>query len=116
MSDETAQVNFNGLVTGLATSAGAVLGQIETILDTGQMPGEGDEKLSADELKKRVADGLLGARQLIDTLAVLEEKTQGNLDEDERELLQTALSELRLRYVTLANRTGRSEVTEGQAG
>jgi hypothetical protein len=116
MSEETAQVNFNGLVTGLATSVVAVLGQIETILETGQMPGEGDEKLSADEQAKRVADGLLGARQLIDTLAVLEEKTQGNLDDDERELLQTAISELRLRYVSLANRTGRPEATEGQAG
>jgi hypothetical protein len=116
MSEETAQVNFTGLVTGLATSVVAVLGQIETVLETGQMPGEGDEKLSADEQAKRVADGLLGARQLIDTLAVLEEKTQGNLDDDERELLQTAISELRLRYVSLANRTGRPEATEGQAG
>ncbi len=114
MSDETPQVSFTGLVTGLATSTVAVLGQIEAILDTGQVPGEGDEKLSADEQKKRVNDGLLGARQLIDTLAMLELKTQGNLEDSEQELLQTALSELRIRHVTLANRPANPEATGGQ--
>ena len=36
---------------------------------------------------------------MIDILALLEEKTRGNLTADERELLETVLYELRLRFV-----------------
>lgn len=104
MSESTPKVDFSGLVTGLAASAVAVLGQVEVLLETGRVPGEEDKELSADEKKKRVSDGLAGARQLIDTLAVLQQKTQGNLEADEEELLQTALSELRIRHVTLSTR------------
>ena len=39
------------------------------------------------------------ARQTIDTLALLEEKTRGNLDEEESELLGSILYELRMRLV-----------------
>ncbi|MFP8877036.1 MAG: DUF1844 domain-containing protein [Myxococcota bacterium] len=42
---------------------------------------------------------LLLARQTIDTLALLEEKTRGNLDEEETELLGSMLYELRMRLV-----------------
>jgi hypothetical protein len=104
MSEETPKVDFSGLVTGLAASAIAVLAQVEALLDTGRVPGEEDKQLAPDETRKRVTDGLAGARQLIDTLAVLQQKTQGNLEADEEELLHTALSELRIRHVTLSNR------------
>jgi hypothetical protein len=108
-------VDFTGLVTSLATSAVVVLGQIEGILETGQAPDEGGtmKDLSGDEKTRRVDDGLNGARQLIDTLVVLEEKTKGNLDSEEQELLQTAISELRIRFVTLANRA-RAASPEGE--
>ena len=116
MNDETVPpVDFKGLVTSLATSAVMVLGQVEVILETGRVPGEDDAELSADDLQKRVSDGLQGARQLIDTLAVLEEKTRGNLDGEENELLQTALSELRIRFVTFANRPAGGVTTPGES-
>jgi len=39
------------------------------------------------------------AKQIIDTLGMLQEKTRGNLDPDEDRLLKTVLYDLRLRYV-----------------
>jgi hypothetical protein len=109
MTDKTREkVDFSGLVAGLATSAVAVLAQVEQLLDTGRamdmVSGEETEPLPPEEVRKRVTDGLGGARQLIDTLGMLEEKTKGNLTDEERELLQSATSELRIRYVSLSNR------------
>lgn len=54
-----------------------------------------------------VAD-LLGAKQSIDTLAVLQEKTKGNLTEAEQNLLQNCLYELRMAFVELTNAVARS--------
>jgi hypothetical protein len=105
------KVDFNNLVAGLAASAIAVLSQVEILIDPSAAEAQ-TEKLSEEEIRKRASDGLTGARQLIDTLAVLEEKTQGNLSDEEGQLLQAALSDLRIRYVSLANRP----VTEGDAG
>lgn len=39
------------------------------------------------------------AKQIIDTLGMLQEKTKGNLDPDEDNLLKSMLYDLRLRYV-----------------
>jgi hypothetical protein len=44
------------------------------------------------------------AKQIIDTLGMLQEKTKGNLDPDEDNLLKTVLYDLRLRYVQKSNR------------
>jgi len=44
------------------------------------------------------------AKHNIDTLSILEEKTRGNLNEDEKRLLDAALYEARMRYVALASR------------
>jgi hypothetical protein len=46
---------------------------------------------------------ILGARQSIDMLAVLQEKTKGNLNEKERLLLQNALFELRMMFLEITN-------------
>ena len=46
---------------------------------------------------------ILGARQSIDMLAVLEEKTRGNLIDPEKRLLQGALFELRMAFLEIAN-------------
>ena len=43
------------------------------------------------------------AKHQIDTLSVLEEKTKGNLTDDEKRLLDTALYEGRMRYVSVAS-------------
>lgn len=42
------------------------------------------------------------AKHQIDTLGVLEEKTKGNLTEEEKHLLDAALYETRMRYVSVA--------------
>ena len=42
------------------------------------------------------------AKHHIDTLAILEEKTKGNLSEDEKKLLDNALYEVRMQYVQIA--------------
>ena len=114
-------VDFSSLVVGLATSAVAVLAQVESLIESGSSidiaSGEKSESLSPEEVQKRVPDGLAGARQLIDTLAMLEEKTKGNLTGEETELLQGAISELRIRYVSLANRpVTLDQQGEGESG
>lgn len=44
------------------------------------------------------------AKQIIDTLGMLQEKTKGNLDPDEDNLLKSVLYDLRLRYVQKSTR------------
>jgi hypothetical protein len=46
---------------------------------------------------------ILGARQSIDMLAVLGEKTKGNLTDNEQRLLQNALFELRMSFLEITN-------------
>jgi hypothetical protein len=46
---------------------------------------------------------IIGARQSIDLLAVLVEKTKGNLTEREEKLLQTALFNLRMMFLEITN-------------
>ena len=50
------------------------------------------------------APNLQAAQQMIDILALLEQKTRGNLTAEERQLLDQILYELRLRFVEV--RTG----------
>ena len=50
---------------------------------------------------------LLGARQTIDTLALLAEKTKGNLTPAELNFLQNSLYELRMAYVEVTNALAR---------
>ena len=42
------------------------------------------------------------AQQTIDTLEMLRDKTRGNLDEEERKLIDSLLYELRMRFVELS--------------
>lgn len=44
------------------------------------------------------------AKQIIDTLGMLQEKTKGNLDPDEDNLMKSVLYDLRLRYVQKSGR------------
>jgi len=46
---------------------------------------------------------IVGARQSIDMLAILQEKTKGNLTEKEQRLLQNALFDLRMMFVEITN-------------
>jgi hypothetical protein len=46
---------------------------------------------------------IIGARQTIDTLGVLKDKTKGNLTKQEENLLQNALFELRMAFLEITN-------------
>jgi len=50
---------------------------------------------------------LMGARQTIDLLGVLAEKTKGNLTANEQRLLESALFELRMMFLEITNAIAR---------
>lgn len=56
---------------------------------------------------------LLGARQTIDTLGMLADKTKGNLTMTEDNLMQNVLYELRMAYVEVTNAIARGPQTPG---
>jgi uncharacterized protein DUF1844 len=59
---------------------------------------------------------LLGARQTIDTLGMIAEKTKGNLTPKEQGFLQNALYELRMAYVEVTNALARPPQAPGSTG
>lgn len=75
------EVTFSTFVFSLSSSA---------LVHLGEVP---------DPVTNKVEKDLALAKQIIDTLAMLEEKTRGNLERDEQQLLQTVLYDLRLRFV-----------------
>lgn len=56
---------------------------------------------------------LLGARQTVDTLSLLAEKTKGNLTPTEENFLQNCLYELRMAYVEVTNALARPPQATG---
>jgi hypothetical protein len=72
------------LIFGLAAQANAAL--------DGQLP-PGAEQAGAKDPRQL-------AQALIDTLAALQEKTRGNLDDEESKLIDQALTALRFRFAT----------------
>ena len=74
-------VDFPSFVISLATQA---------VVMMGEMPNPETGKMSIN---------VEAARQTIDILAMLQEKTQGNLLKEEANLLQEVLTSLRLAYV-----------------
>ena len=79
------EVNFTGYVTSLAFQAMIFLGEIPNPL--------------TNEMDKNVRQ----AKFLIDTLALLKEKTAGNLNKEEEDLLNASVYELQLKYVEALN-------------
>jgi hypothetical protein len=59
---------------------------------------------------------LIGARQTIDTLSLLSEKTKGNLTSVEENFLQNVLYELRMAYVEVTNALARPPQTPAASG
>lgn len=78
---EGPEMNFHNFVLSLYTSV---------LFHLGEMPDPGSGKNEKD---------LRAAKQTIDILAMLQEKTNGNLDKGERDLIEGVLSEARMRYV-----------------
>jgi hypothetical protein len=75
------EVNFVNFVLSLSTSA---------MFHFGDLP---------DPLTKQAEKNITAAKQTIDILGMLKEKTKGNLDSQEQSLIDGVLYELRMRYV-----------------
>ena len=59
---------------------------------------------------------IMGARQSIDMLSILKQKTENNLATDEARLLDSALFELRMAFLEITQALSRSAAKAGQAG
>jgi hypothetical protein len=59
---------------------------------------------------------ILGARQSIDMLGILAEKTKGNLTTEEARLLDSALFELRMTFLEITQALARSAAAKAPAG
>lgn len=75
------EITFSTFVLSLSSSAAMSLGGYQ------------------DPVSGHVPKNLELAKQSIDILGMLAEKTKGNLDPEEQKLLDSALYELRMRYV-----------------
>src|SRR5215211_8077501 len=79
---EASTINFVAFVLSLAHTAAVHFGDVPDPVSGQAAPAN-----------------LPAAQQMIDILALLEEKTRGNLTAEERQFLDQILYELRLRYV-----------------
>ena len=75
------EITFTSLVFSLSTSALIQLGEIQ------------------DPASKQSGKNLPLAKQTIDLIGMLKEKTKGNLTSDEEKLLDNLLYDLKMRYV-----------------
>ena len=95
-------VDFTAFAASVAATAAVTLNHVEGLLKPdGEKPAEGAELPSPEELAKQAQSGLGTAGQLIDTLVMLEEKTKGNLTDEEQRFIESSLTELRMTYVRL---------------
>ena len=81
MSGPLPEPSFSLLVSGLASQVFISLGEVEN-------PGTKKKEKNLDQ-----------AKYTIDMLNILEEKTKGNLASNEKQLLDSLLYDLRMRYV-----------------
>lgn len=79
------EVSFTALIISLASSAAVHFGDLGDPV-TGQ----------------KQPPNMVAARHAIDLLSILEDKTRGNLTDEEQETLKQVLVELRMRFVQLA--------------
>ncbi len=86
--DPSQGVNFASFLLSLATTGMVHLGEIPD-------PGSGQKM-----------EDLEAARQMIDILGILKEKTEGNLSAEEAHLLENVLYELRMKFM------GKSKATK----
>lgn len=79
--------------------------KVNFLLHVGQFYYQGMIQLGKMEnpITKVVEKNLQGTQVTIDTLQMLEQKTKGNLTNEESEYLQSSLSNLRLAYVNEMN-------------
>ena len=84
MTEDSSSISFPAFVLSLAHTAAVHFGDVPD-------PVNG----------ARTEANLAAAQQMIDILALLEEKTRGNLTAEERQLVEQILYELRLRFVEI---------------
>ena len=82
MEQQDSGITFTGFILSLATTAAVHFGDIED-------PNTGE----------RGEPNLQAAAQMIELIAMLQERTKGNLIEPEERLVDDLLYELRLRFV-----------------
>jgi hypothetical protein len=78
------EIDFNSFVFSLSTSALIQLGEIE------------------DPFAQKLVKNLPLAKQTIDLIGMLREKTKGNLSPEEEKIIEYVLYDLRMRYVKAA--------------
>ncbi len=83
-TDPMSKIDFSTFAISLGTSALYHMGVVD-VPEQGEPPQK----------------NLTLARQTIDTLEMLEEKTRGNLDAQEAKLMESLLYELRMRFVEI---------------
>lgn len=86
------QLSFIGFVISLANTAAVHFGDVEN-------PVSGTKG----------RPDLPAAKQMIDVLSLLDQKTKGNLTAEERTVLDQVLYELRMRFVQAATEEKRSQ-------
>jgi hypothetical protein len=75
-------VTFSTFIASLSSSALVHLGEIAE-------PSTGQKQLNSQM-----------AKQTIDIIGLLQEKTKGNLNSEEEKLVQNVLTDLRMRYIS----------------
>lgn len=79
--EDLPEISFSTFVMGLSTQA---------LMHLGEIP---------NPLSGKIENALPVAKQMIDLIAILREKTRGNLDKGEEKLVEDVLYDLRMRYV-----------------
>jgi hypothetical protein len=85
LDDDPSAVTFVGFVLSLAHTAAVHFGDVPDPV-TGQT----------------APPNLAAAKQMIDILALIEEKTRGNLTAEERQLLEQLVYELKMRFIEVS--------------
>ena len=88
-SEPPPELTFAAFLWSLSEQALAALGEIP------------------DPMSGKVTHDLVLARQMIDIIIMLREKTRGNLDPEEQAMLKEILSGLQMKYVELARQPNR---------
>ena len=81
--DDSSSIDFTTFIMSLSTSSLIHLGEID------------------DPQTKKAEQNLPAARQTIDLIALLKEKTKGNLSPEEEGFLENILFDLRIRFVKI---------------
>jgi hypothetical protein len=101
---------FSGLVAGIFATAMGILQEIGSLIDgkpaedTRAADNAASEAGSPEQRAESVRTGLANAGHYIDALLMLQQKTKGNLTQEEERLLSSALTDLRITFVKLNDR------------